>query len=476
MNWTKGPTVGRGSTATVSLATTVTGDHIAVKSTELSSSSFLQKEQQFLSKLSSRYIIKYMGFDVDYVDHVPMYNLLMEYAPGGSIADVIKEEGGCLDECLIRSYTRQILLGLDYLHSNNLVHCDIKCSNILVCEDGVKIGDLGCAKLADKDGNYTSSEFSGTPVFMAPEVARGEEQGFAADVWAVGCAVIEMATGCNPWPEVKNPVSALYRIGYSGDVPLFPVRLSEEAKDFLKNCLRRNDEERWTAKQLLQHPFVDLNSSFKKIENFPKNSPSGVLDQGFWDCLEESETSSAPTKFTSFSGESPVERIKQLVEASGWVNSCLPNWVEGEYWITVRSNDVDDESSNVSHENLFTDAEMEDGNSESTRSEYDSISELYVEEGVSFSVRIVIESNVVETSCASVVNSRFLDFKKINNNNNNNNCFVVDSNLNFALLALHIFGDLLVICKDTSVDESHHKRIIPMLTFYHYILYILLAF
>ncbi|KAI3796015.1 hypothetical protein L1987_38676 [Smallanthus sonchifolius] len=63
--------------------------------------------------------------------------------------------------------------------------------------DGGKIGDLGCAKLADNDGN-TSSEFFGTPVFMAPEVARDEEQGFVADVWAVGCAVIEMATGCNP--------------------------------------------------------------------------------------------------------------------------------------------------------------------------------------------------------------------------------------------------------------------------------------
>ncbi|KAI3810059.1 hypothetical protein L1987_19666 [Smallanthus sonchifolius] len=451
MNWTKGPTVGRGSTATVSLATTVSGDLFAVKSTELSNSSFLQKEQRFLSKLSSPHIIKYIGFDVEYVDHVPMYNLLMEYAPGGSISDVMKKQGGSLDEYLIRSYTRQILLGLDYLHSSNLVHCDIKCSNILVCEDGVKIGDLGCAKLVENNGiGNTSSEFSGTPIFMAPEVARGEDQGFAADVWAVGCAVIEMATGCNPWPEVKNPVSALYRIGYSGDLPLFPVWLSEEAKDFLKKCLRRNDKERWTSKELLQHPFVDLNSSLKKIENFPKNSPSGVLDQGFWDSFEVTD-SPAPTKFTTFSGESPVERIKQLAEASPLVNSCLPNWVEGEDWITVRSNHMD-ESSNVSHENLFTDADMEDGNGESTRSE----SELYVEEGFSISVRFVLESNVLETCGASVVNSRFLDFIKINNNNNNNSFSLVDSNLN-SLLALHIFGDLLLICKDTSLDESHHK-------------------
>ncbi|KAI3810057.1 hypothetical protein L1987_19664 [Smallanthus sonchifolius] len=106
-----------------------------------------------------------------------------------------------------------------------------------------------------------------------------------------------------------------------------------------------------------------------------------------------------------------------------------------------------DESSNVSHENLFTDSDMKDGNSESTRSE----SELYVEEeGFSISLRIIIEFNVLETSGASVVNSRFLDFKKINNNS----CLLVDSNLNFALLALRIFfGDLLVISEDLFVDE-----------------------
>ncbi|KAI3810056.1 hypothetical protein L1987_19663 [Smallanthus sonchifolius] len=445
MNWKKGPIIGRGSTATISLATTVTGDLLAVKSTELSSSSFLQKEQQFLSKLSSPHIIKHIGFDVD---HVPMYNLLMEYAPGGSISDVIKEQGGCLDECLIRSYTRQILLGLDYLHSNNLVHCDIKCSNILVCEDGVKIGDLGCAKLVDKDGN-TSSEFSGTPVFMAPEVARGEEQGFAADVWAVGCAVIEMTTGCNPWPEVKNPVSALYRIGYSGDVPLFPVWLSEEAKDFLKKCLRRNDKERWTAKELLQHPFVNLNSSLKKIENFPKNSPSSILDQGFWECLEESETSPEPTGFMNVSGDSPVVRIRELVEAAP---SCLTNWVEDEDWITVRVNHID-ETSKISQPNLYFGDDDDDddddddgdgdgdgdgggGDDESTGAELFLISNSYVED-YSWSVRMMLGSDVDVSSGASVVVSRFLDFK----NMNKKNCLFIDSNLNFALLG-HLFLEI----------------------------------
>ncbi|KAI3496934.1 hypothetical protein L1887_39312 [Cichorium endivia] len=272
MNWKRGPVIGRGSYATVSVATTSTGDLHAVKSTELSTSEFLQKEQHILSQLSSKYIIN-----------------------GGTISDVIKKQGGSLDESLIRSYTHQILLGLDHLHSNNLVHCDIKCRNLLVCKDGVKIGDFGSAKVVGNNG-ATTFQLSGTPVFMAPEVARGEEQGFPADVWALGCSVIEMATGSNPWPEMNDPVSALYRIGYSGDIPEFP-RLTEDGKDFLAKCLKTNAKE-----------------------------SAGTFN-----------TSTEPTQMDNFSGESHAERIRQLIEATP---IYLPHWDDVEDWITVRRNQV----------------------------------------------------------------------------------------------------------------------------------------
>ncbi|KAK1440078.1 hypothetical protein QVD17_05903 [Tagetes erecta] len=424
MKYTKGPIIGRGSTATVSLATSVTGDIIAVKSTHLSTSSLLQKEQQFLSKLKSHpHVINYIGYEADYDNHE--YNLFMEYASCGSISDVIKKQGGFLDESLIRSYTRHILLGLDHLHSNNLVHCDVKCANMLVCEDGVKIGDLGCAKLVENEGKNKSSVFSGTPVFMAPEVARGEKQGFEADVWAVGCVVIEMATGFNPWPDVNDPVSGLYRIGYSGDVPVFPVCFSDEAKDFLKKCLERNDDERWTVKQLLQHPFV---TNYKKIETLSKNSPISVIDQGFWDSFEVSD-SPAQTQMKSFSGESPVERIKQLVEVSGSVSS---GWVDEEDWITVRSDHVG-ETSNVIYD---TDVEMEDDDSELTRLEFESFLELYVEQVFCMLVRVIIECNVVEISGAIVVVIlSFVDCMNLNNDS----CLVVDSNLNLCIIGSCIY-------------------------------------
>lgn len=332
MEWIRGPTIGRGSTATVSIATTATGNLIAVKSTDHFRASFLLKEQYILSHLCSPYIVEYIGFDTTNENSKNIYNLFLEYIPGGSLSNVIKKQGGPIDENLIKLYTHQILLGLDYLHSNNLVHCDIKSQNVLLGKDGAKIADLGCAKFVG-GGCAATSAFSGTPVFMSPEVARGESQGFPADVWALGCTIIEMATGSNPWPEVDDPVSVLYKIGFSGEVPEFPPWLSEETKDFLSKCLKRNVEDRWTVKQLLEHPFFDvLECDCDQLKECMKKSPTSVLDQCFWDSLEVSSEPHRNLTPTGDSSGSPLERIRGLVGPS------LPNWGDEEDWITLRSN------------------------------------------------------------------------------------------------------------------------------------------
>ncbi|PPD67362.1 hypothetical protein GOBAR_DD35765 [Gossypium barbadense] len=214
MEWIRGPAIGRGSTATVSLATAVpSGELFAVKSTELCHSMFLQRENYVLSKLSCPHIVKYIGYDgTNETNNKPTYNLCMEYVTGGTLSEEIKRVGGRLGEERVRLYTQQILQGLSYLHINGVAHCDIKSQNILIGKEGAKIADLGCAKLMGKDGEnqgFDTSAISGTPAFMAPEVARGEEQGFEADIWALGCTIIEMSTGNSPWPELNDPVSAL---------------------------------------------------------------------------------------------------------------------------------------------------------------------------------------------------------------------------------------------------------------------------
>ncbi|XAR56710.1 Mitogen-activated protein kinase kinase kinase [Bertholletia excelsa] len=333
MEWTRGPTVGRGASATVSVATTTSGQLFAVKSAELSRSRFLQREREFLSKLSSSHIVEYMGSEITCENNKVLYNLFMEYVPGGTLSDEIKKQGGSLDEKTIRLYTHQILQGLNYLHLNGFVHCDVKGQNVLMGENCLKIADLGCARLAAEDGKAAAEQFAGTPAFMAPEVARGEEQGSAADVWALGCTIIEMATGGNPWPAATDPVSALYQIGFSGEVPKFPVSLSDKARDFLSKCLKRESRERWTVEQLLQHPFlenVDVES-----EESGKNSPISVLDKGIWDSLELPEASRNLTHMDS-SSNSPADRIRGLIGSDPLSN--LPSWGSDEDWVEVRSN------------------------------------------------------------------------------------------------------------------------------------------
>ncbi|XP_042479281.1 mitogen-activated protein kinase kinase kinase 18-like [Macadamia integrifolia] len=341
MEWTRGRTIGRGSFATVSLAKTHrSGEVFAVKSVDLSRSEFLQREQRVLSLIDCPRIVGYVGCDVTHENGRLMYNLFMEYISGGTLTDVIQDHGGRLDESEIRSHTRAILMGLDYLHSRRLVHCDIKGRNVLIGADGAKIADLGCTRWVDEEA--PAMPIAGTPVFMAPEVARGDEQSFPADVWALGCTVIEMATGRPPWPDIADPVSALHRIAFSSDIPDFPTFLSEEAKHFLGKCLKRDPKERWTADQLLKHPFLDQDS--KQIQGSTSSiSPTSILDQGFWDSLEESDTET-PLHISNLlvlsSSNSPAERIRRLVGdiPSSSSTPNLPDWTKDRNWVTVRSN------------------------------------------------------------------------------------------------------------------------------------------
>ncbi|KAJ9176889.1 hypothetical protein P3X46_012155 [Hevea brasiliensis] len=342
MDWTRGHTLGCGSTATVSLATSLLScDVFAVKSAKLDQSQFLQREQKILSSLSSPHIVGYMGFDITRENNKLMYNLFLEYIPGGTLTDAVHAHGGRLEESVIGYYTGHIVQGLDYLHSNGWVHCDIKGRNVLIGQTGAKIADFGCAKRVDsvEDAAEAATPIGGTPMFMAPEVARGEEQGFASDIWALGCTIIEMASGgAALWSDANDPVSVMYRIGFSDQLPEFPCSLSEPARDFLDKCLRRDPKQRWTANQLLKHPFLmksNSNSHAKQIQesNSSSNSPTSILDQGFWNSMDESESEKVDNLVPSSDESSAKERIRRLSLLSGG-----PSWNWDENWIPIRGN------------------------------------------------------------------------------------------------------------------------------------------
>ena len=185
----------------------------------------------------------------------------MEFIPGGTVESLLKTYGP-FDEILLKKFTLQIVKGISYIHSNNVVHRDIKGKNIMLMQNGViKLIDFGCAKRLKKNQSENSMKnllksLKGTPYWMAPEVIRETGHGSKADIWSVGCTVFEMATGHPPWHEMK-PIAAIYAIGSGdGDPPTLPSHFSDDARDFVQSCLLRDPEERPTALKLLNHPFL----------------------------------------------------------------------------------------------------------------------------------------------------------------------------------------------------------------------------
>ncbi|GLJ08690.1 hypothetical protein SUGI_0093780 [Cryptomeria japonica] len=275
--WVRGGIIGAGAFGTVSLGISKSNAHLfAVKSTTTSISS-LNNEYNILKSLDSPYVVQCLGKEYTKENGVGVYNLFMEYMPGGSIGDLLTKFGGKLDESVIRCYTRDILLGIQYLHRQGIVHCDIKGENMLVGSNGVKLADLASAKrIRDKEDNLEEEKhLRGTPLWMAPEVVKQVEQGPASDIWSLGCTVIEMSTGKPPWGSNLHPLTAMYRIGFGEELPEMPQNLSIEGKEFLEKCLRRDPRQRWSCEQLLAHPFVSEDSPV--LKESPLREPQSLV-------------------------------------------------------------------------------------------------------------------------------------------------------------------------------------------------------
>ena len=298
--WVKGKMVGSGSFGSVHLAMNKsTGGLFVVKSAESQAAlDSLENETNILGNLNSPHIVKCIGREnLKGVNGVRKLNLFIEYMAGGCLADIADKFEGVLDERMVRLYTREILKGLVYLHKNGVVHCDLKCKNVLLSSSGnIKLADFGCAKRLDGSKTNSSAMESskyicGTPLWMAPEVLRKEGVDYAADIWSLGCTVIEMATGKPPkWgDEILNPMTAVLKIACSNETPKFPGGFSKEGLDFLHKCFDRNAKKRWTSENLLQHPFVCGKSKDRNAETEEVPSPSSVLDAGIYEEDEDED-------------------------------------------------------------------------------------------------------------------------------------------------------------------------------------------
>ncbi|KAF4510347.1 hypothetical protein G6O67_002240 [Ophiocordyceps sinensis] len=271
--WMKGALIGQGSFGSVYLALhAVTGELLAVKQVETpapgansqsdtrkkSMIDALKREISLLRELRHPNIVQYLGCS----SSADKLNIFLEYVPGGSVQTMLNSYGA-LPEPLVRSFVRQILTGLSYLHNGDIIHRDIKGANILVDNKGtIKISDFGISKkleasnlLSGANSNKHRPSLQGSVFWMAPEVVKQTSYTRKADIWSLGCLVVEMMTGNHPYPDCSQ-LQAIFKIGGGKAAPTIPEHASQEAQDFLSQTFEIDHNLRPSADGLMISPFL----------------------------------------------------------------------------------------------------------------------------------------------------------------------------------------------------------------------------
>ncbi|ETN64098.1 mitogen-activated protein kinase kinase kinase 7 [Anopheles darlingi] len=212
------------------------------------------KEHTILSQIYHPRIIQYFG----YYQTVSSWNIVLEYAERGNLGTFLERRAtgrDFLNQHLILAKFADIADGLVYLHQRNVIHRDLKPENVLICADNrLKLADFGISKIMhDEDLNRT---IVGTPLYMAPEVAKGRDYDYKSDVWALGIIFYELCMLEHPFLErmTKGGSKGRFRVP---QIDCTRHGYSKELQTLCDMMIQIDVRKRWTLERILQLRIVE---------------------------------------------------------------------------------------------------------------------------------------------------------------------------------------------------------------------------
>ena len=187
--------------------------------------------------------------------------ILLEYMNLGSLDKILKViktkkiPPPCIPESILSKITKQILLGLSYLHKEkHQIHRDIKPANILINSDGtVKLTDFGISRTLEKSQAHT---FVGSRIYMSPERITGKKYSYPSDIWSVGLVIYELATGDEPYGGGTDFLTQITKIVENPEPKLDENIFSKEFCDFIEKTLNKEEQKRANIDDLLRHSWI----------------------------------------------------------------------------------------------------------------------------------------------------------------------------------------------------------------------------